>query len=156
MARRIPDLTGAAEVAVTLSCGRERRSFTIAPGFGPAHARFLQEVSKAIGSPVVAVCSVEKDGTQYPLAALALAAGAAEDVISQSATGFVNAYNALAGTGEPYFAAPFDPKGRRWSVEATAVAAPSGGEQEPRQEDCGAMDNSSAGAAAKPKFRKEF
>ena len=154
MAKRIPDFSGAGEVSVTLTCGRERRSFTVAPGFGPAHARFLQGVSKAIGSPVVAVCSVDRDGTQYPLAALALAAGATEDVISQAATGFVNAYNALAGTGEPYFAAPFDPKGRRWSV-AAATATPSG-EQEPQQEDCGAMDNASAGAAAKPKFRKEF
>ena len=142
-------------MSVTLTCGRERRSFTVAPGFGPAHARFLQGVSKAIGSPVVAVRSVDRDGTEYPLAVLALAAGAMEDVISQAATGLVNAYNALTGTGEPYFAAPFDPKGRRWSVEAAVVTAPSGG-QEPQQEDCGAMDNASAGAAAKPRFRKEF
>ena len=139
---------------MTLTCGREKRSFTVTPGFGPAHVRFLQGVSKAIGSPVVAVRSVDRDGAEYPLAVLALAAGAMEDVISQAATGLVNAYNAPTGTGEPYFAAPFDPKGRRWSVEA-AVTTPSG-EQEPQQEDCGAMDNASAGAAAKPRFRKEF
>ena len=151
------DLTArdrAQELLVTLACGDETATFTVTTGFGPVFARLLQGAAKAMDTPVVAVRGVDRDGAEYPLSVLVSAAGSNEATCQAAAKAAVSAYNSVVGRGgSAYLAAPFDPKGRKWRMEARAAAGTR--PDDAPQEDTGAMRNTST-AGLKPKFRKEF